>query len=64
MNYQQVIRMFNYVYLLGIRNRLEENVRKSFGSKILVVATNPDIRDSNYESNIDMNDDDMSRLQK
>jgi len=34
--------MFNYVYLLRVRNRLEENVRKSFGSKILmsVVATN------------------------
>lgn len=29
--------MFNYVYLLRIRNRLEENVRKSFGSKIDVL---------------------------
>jgi len=37
--------MFNYVYLLRVRNRLEENVRRSFGSKILmpIVASNSSV---------------------
>ena len=48
--------------LLGIPNRLEDNVRVRFSS-LTSLATNPDIRDSEFESNIDMNDDDMSRLQ-
>lgn len=52
--------MFRVRYLLGIWNRLEDNVRITIGSK-LPAATNPDIRDSDYQ---DPNDDDMARLQE
>ena len=55
--------MFNYIYLLRIRNRLEENVRKSFGSKILAATLVPEASSAESESNVDMFDDDMSRLQ-
>ena len=57
--------MFNYVYLLRIRNRLEDNVRKSFGSKIDVLQDSDfAAATSDSESNVDMFDDDMSRLQE
>ena len=52
--------MFRARYLLGIWNRLEDNVRFTIGSK-LPTATNPDVRDSDYQ---DPNDDDMARLQE
>ena len=57
--------MFNYVYLLRIRNRLEENVRKSFGSKTDVLLPSDSRADSgDFESNVDLFDDDMGRLQE
>lgn len=57
--------MFNYVYLLRIRNRLEENVRKSFGSKTDVLQASDSQADSgDFESNVDLFDDDMGRLQE
>lgn len=57
--------MFNYIYLLRIRNRLEENVRKSFGSKTDVLQElEPQAASGDFESNVDLFDDDMSRLQE
>ena len=57
--------MFNYVYLLRIRNRLEDNVRKSFGSKTDVLQElEPQAASDDFESNVDLFDDDMSRLQE
>ena len=55
--------MFRVRYLLGIRNRLEENVKVNIGS-FLPAAANPDIRDSEVPYQLDPNDDDMARLQE
>lgn len=56
--------MFNYAYLLRIRNRLEDNVRVRFGSLIDVPqVSSPEASFDSIESNVDLFDDDMSRLQ-
>lgn len=55
--------MFRARYLLGIWNRLEDNVGVNIGS-YLPAATNPDIRDSEVPYQLDPNDDDMARLQE
>jgi len=56
--------MFRVRYLLGVRNRLEENIRRSFGSTIVARNNTSNAAINIPESNIDMFDDDMGRLQE
>ena len=64
MNWQPGINMFDYRYLLSIRNRIEDNVRMPAGRIVRTKAGNPRPQSDFYDGTQYPNDDDMSQLQE